>query len=137
MESPRKRVLIVEDDHLLLMVASKFVQKLGHEVVATANNGRSALENIDAHKPDVILMDIGLKGDWDGIETVKQIKNRYSIPVIYLSASSYPESRERAKEVGYEGFLEKPLQITELAKTFKKLFSTKDSPPHVNWKKTS
>ena len=137
MEPSGKRVLIVEDDHLLLMVASKFVQKLGHEVVATANNGRSALENIDTHKPDIILMDIGLKGDWDGIETVKQIKSQYTIPVIYLSASSYPESRERAQEVGYEGFLEKPLQIYELAETFKKVLGAKDEPPHANRRKTS
>lgn len=129
MNNSKKNVLIVEDDNLLLMVTSKLVKKIGHDVVATANNGRTALEHIATHDPDIVLMDIRLKGDWDGIETVKHIKNQYTIPVIYLSGSSYPQSRDRAMQIGFEGFLEKPVQIEQLKHAFQKAFNKESKPP--------
>lgn len=118
-----KNVLIVEDDRLLSLVASRLVQKLGHNVVGTADNGFDALEKVNTQNPDVILMDIRLKGDLNGIETVERIKQHHETPVIYVSGSSYPQSRERAEKNGYEGFLLKPIQIEDLRQIFNTIFS--------------
>lgn len=119
-----KKVLIVEDDILLSMVAERLVQKMGHNVVVKVDNGRDAIAEVEEKNPDVILMDIRLNGDLDGIDTVKEIKKKSSVPVIYLSGSSHSPSNARAEEVGYAAFLQKPLQIDELKKAFQKIFKT-------------
>lgn len=130
-----KKVLIVEDDNLLSMVAERLVQKIGHNVVAKVGNGRNAIAEIEKKCPDVVLMDIRLNGDLDGIDTVKEIKKKSSVSVIYLSGSSYPKSYDRAENTEYEAFLQKPLQIQELKKAFQNIFETEKVVRPQNKKK--
>lgn len=118
MKSFSQKVLIVEDDILLSVIEKRLVQNMGYEVVATTDSGEEALDMVREKKPDIILMDVKLKGSWDGIETVKEIRKNFSIPIIYLSGCSDGESRKRAEALGFSGFLSKPLQINDLQKAF-------------------
>ena len=102
-KSENGRVLIVEDDMLLSMVEERLITKLGYDVVGKVNNGS-----------DVIVMDISLKGEMDGIETVGKIRQSSDVPVIYLSGSGDRYSYERAKKTGFTEFLKKPITTNDL-----------------------
>lgn len=108
------RVLIVEDDMLLSMVEERLIQKLGFDVVGKIDNGPDAIEKTEELDPDVIVMDISLKGDMDGIEAMQVIRENSSVPVIYLSGSGDRYFYERAKKTGFTDFLTKPVTGGEL-----------------------
>ncbi|MDZ7772551.1 MAG: response regulator [Balneolaceae bacterium] len=119
-----KKVLIVEDDMLLSMVEERLVKKLGYEVVAKATNGEDAIRHMHEQSPDVILMDIVLKGELDGIETMEQIRTQSDVPVIYLSGNSDRFNYERAKKTGFSDYLVKPITLHDLRVPFEKALST-------------
>jgi CheY-like chemotaxis protein len=108
------KVLIVEDDLLLAMVEERLITKLGFEVVAKVREGSKAIEKVSGLNPDIILMDISLKGDLDGIETMEIIRRDSDIPVIYLSGSSDRYYYERAKKTNFIAYLKKPITKKEL-----------------------
>lgn len=103
------RVLIVEDDMLLSMVEERLIKRLGYEVVGKVTKGAEAIEKVAKLKPDIIVMDISLKGDLDGIDTMEAIRQKSDVPVIYLSGSGDRYSVERAKKTGFTDFLTKPV----------------------------
>jgi two-component system, response regulator PdtaR len=113
MEDKRK-VLIVEDDKLLALVEERLVERLGFEVVGTAVTGEEAIALVKDSKPDIILMDISLKGDMDGIDAVEKIRKYASTPVIYLSGNSDKFNFERAKKTGFVDYLVKPVTADDL-----------------------
>lgn len=107
-------VLIVEDDLLLSMVEERLIQNLGYKVVGKVEKGLDAVEKVLKLNPDVIIMDISLKGDLDGIDTMQKIREHSSIPVIYLSGSADRYHYERAKKTGFIEFLTKPVTSGDL-----------------------
>jgi CheY-like chemotaxis protein len=113
-------VLIVEDDMLLSLVEGRIVERLGYEVLAKAVNGREAIEKAKKHEPDVILMDISLKGDLDGIDTMKEIRAFSAVSVIYLSGNSDKHNRERARKTNPVDYLVKPISADALVQPLKK-----------------
>lgn len=110
----RAKVLIVEDDLLLSMVAERHIKSMGLEVAGKATSGKEAIEKEAALKPDVILMDISLKGTMTGIEAMKEIRKRSDVPVIYLSGSSEDGRAKEASETNYSGYLNKPVTREDL-----------------------
>lgn len=102
-------VLIVEDDMLLSMVEERLITKLGFEVVGKVDNGADAVKKAEELDPDIIVMDISLKGDMDGIEAMGKIREKSDVPVVYLSGSGDRYSYERAKKTGFTEFLTKPV----------------------------
>ena len=119
----QKRILIVEDDMILSMVLRKMVQKLNHKVVDTLASGPYAVNVALNRSPDLILMDVQLKGEFDGIEAMKRIKKEKDIPVIYISGNSEPSSKQRAEEIGYYMYMSKPVRMEELEKAITDLFA--------------
>ena len=119
MEDKRK-VLIVEDDKLLALVEERLVERLGFEVVGTAVTGEEAIALVKDSKPDIILMDISLKGEMDGIDAVEKIRKSVSTPVIYLSGNSDKFNFERAKKTGFVDYLVKPVTADDLVGPLKK-----------------
>jgi CheY-like chemotaxis protein len=130
--SSPKRVMIVEDDMVLSMVAKRFVQNMGHEIVATVNNGETAISAFNSKKPDIILMDVRLKGEWSGIDTMRKIRERSSVPVIYLSGSTERENMESARETGYVSFLKKPVTKADLEEAFHQAFGSHGAVSALN-----
>src|SRR5665647_928653 len=96
MTSPR--VMIVEDDDVIAKVADWRLNNLGYTVCGRATNSEDALELVASAKPDLVLMDINIRGDIDGIDTTKMIKKEFDIPVVYLTSHSDGATLERAKE---------------------------------------
>lgn len=110
----RNKILIVEDDLLLSMVEERLITNLGFKVVGKAVTGEEAIQKAADLNPDVIIMDISLKGSMSGIEAMKEIRKTSEVPVIYLSGSSDDDFLERAKETNYSGFLTKPVTSGDL-----------------------
>jgi CheY-like chemotaxis protein len=108
------KILVVEDESIIAMDIVATLKKLGYEVMATVASGEQAIKKVEDDKPDLILMDIVIKGEMDGIETAEQIRSRFSIPVVYLTAYADEKTLERAKITGPFGYITKPFQDTDL-----------------------
>lgn len=109
-----EKILVVEDERIIAIDLQRRLEKFGYTVTAIASTGRQALECVDDQLPDIILMDIMLTGDLDGIETAEILKERFEIPVIFLTAYSDEKTLERAKHVEPIGYILKPFKEKEL-----------------------
>ncbi len=110
----KSRILVVEDEAIVAMGIKQKVEDLGHEVVDIAYTGEDAVATALETQPDLILMDIVLKGNMDGIEAATKIRNQLDIPVIYLTAYSDEEVLERARMTEPYGYIIKPFKKSEL-----------------------
>ncbi len=108
-------ILIVEDESIVALDLENRLTSIGFHVVGRAGTGQAALEIVERTPPDVVLMDIQLRGDLDGISTADRIEESYDIPVIFLTAFSDSDSLERAKRPNAYGYLLKPFQERELS----------------------
>ena len=84
----RPRILVVEDESIVAIDLSHTLISLDYKVVATVGTGLDALRVVEKELPDLVLMDIQLRGELDGIDVAEQVRNAYHIPVIFLSAYS-------------------------------------------------
>lgn len=116
-----KKILIVEDDMIISLVVENMVKKLGHKVVGKAVSGEEAISIAKQEPPDILLMDIRLKGDLDGIDTVARIKESINPKVIYLTGNSDRLNLERAQGTEFAGLIVKPFTIGDLDKSLKSL----------------
>ena len=112
-------VLIVEDETIVSMELSSYVQSLGFDVIGCTNNAKNAYELAVDYKPHIILMDINIKGSVDGIDTSTMILNEISPEIIYLSAYCDEETIERAVKTSPSGYLIKPFNKKELYASLK------------------
>lgn len=108
------KILIVEDERILALGLKKKLEKLGFKVTDAVSTGEDAINSVKTDKPDLILMDIVLKGEMDGIEAAKLIINLHNIPIIYLTAYADDKTIERAVKTYPYGYLMKPYQEREL-----------------------
>jgi CheY-like chemotaxis protein len=113
------RVMVVEDEAVVALHLRRELSKLGYTVAGVATNGEQALKMIDEVFPDVILMDIHIQGELDGIETATRIPRYLHIPVIYLTAYSEDTTLKRAGDTHPYGYLIKPFLDRELHATIK------------------
>jgi len=109
-----EKILVVEDDDIIAKVEDWRLKNLGYDVCGRAVTGAEAMELVVKHKPDLVLMDINIKGEIDGIETAKMIKKGFSIPVIYVTSHSDGPTLVRAKETQPDGFIVKPFDDNDL-----------------------
>lgn len=107
-------IMIVEDEAVAAMATQVMVSRLGHAVCATAASGEEALRALPGLRPALVLMDIMLDGELDGIETARRIRERFGIPVCYVTAYADPETRRRAQDTHPAAFLSKPLDLNQL-----------------------
>lgn len=110
-------IMIVEDERIIALHLRKQLEKLGYERTSVHTQGLDALKAIERDPPDIILMDIRIDGDIDGIETASGIPSNLMIPVIYLSAHSEDATLARAQKTRPYGFLIKPFSDRELHAT--------------------
>ncbi|HUW85478.1 MAG TPA: response regulator [Methanoregula sp.] len=108
------KVLIVEDDKVIVNVAQWRLSKLGYDVCGSAGTGADAMEMVEKMRPDIVLMDITLMGEIDGIETAGRIKKNFNIPVIFVSAYIDEATLSRAKAINPDGFIKKPFEDDDL-----------------------
>jgi PAS domain S-box-containing protein len=110
-------IVIVEDEPIVAMDIKRCLKQLGYQVAAVAANSEDAVQQIVDKRPDLVLMDIRLKGDIDGIETAWRIRQRFNVPIVYLTAHSDPETLERAKFTEPYGYILKPYEDRDLHTT--------------------
>ena len=108
------RIMVVEDEQITAADIEDMLTSLGYSVTAAVASGEEALRRAAEDPPDLVLMDIRLKGRCDGIETALQLRQRFDIPVIYLTAHADSETLNRAKLAEPLGYLVKPFQETDL-----------------------
>jgi DNA-binding response OmpR family regulator len=118
-----KSILIVEDEIIVAMEIESYVQQIGCHVVAIASNAKDAYDFAIKYRPDVILMDIFLKGDIDGIETSSKIKSELDVAIIYLTAFNDDATIERAVKTNPSAYLSKPFNRKELFAAIKIAFA--------------
>jgi PAS domain S-box-containing protein len=109
-----KRILVVEDEIITADDIRESLQDMGYTVLAVVSSGEEAIIKVEEDNPDLVLMDIMLSGEMDGIETAKQILLRFNIPVVYLTAYSDKIILERAKITEPFGYILKPFNEREL-----------------------
>lgn len=114
-EAPAKtRIVIVEDEGIVAKDLEKRLTLLGYTVAGRAVTGEDAVETVGVLSPDMVLMDIMLKGEMDGIEAAAQIHQRYDIPVIFLTAYTDMKTLERAKVTQPFGYIVKPFEERDI-----------------------
>jgi CheY-like chemotaxis protein len=107
-------ILVVEDEGIVAQEIKSRLEKSGHTVCAVAHDGQTAIARAEEMHPDLVLMDIRLKGEMDGIEAAGIIGERFGIPVVYLTAYTDPETLERAKIKDPFGYVVKPFETRSL-----------------------
>lgn len=108
------KILIVEDEMIIAANISLQLSTLGYDVVGIVPRAEEALTSVKQNQPDIVLMDINLKGDLDGIDTVKLMKEFSDIAVIYLTANADEAHFNRAKSTHPHAFISKPFKKLDL-----------------------
>lgn len=118
------KILIVEDEAITAMGMEHVLTSCGYSVVGTAARCEEALDICNETNPDLILMDINIEGNHDGIATCRHIKKLYDIPVMYMTAYSTEEIKKRALETKPEQYLTKPIRPKQLCNILHTFFNT-------------
>ena len=123
MNNPTKhKILVVEDEMIIAADLSMQLANIGYEVIGIQTRAEDAINNLKVNRPDLILMDINLAGDMDGIDAAKHILENFSIPVIFLTSNTDDATFQRAIETKPYAFIAKPFQINDLTRNLKIAF---------------
>jgi len=110
----KSNIMIVEDEWITADDLSMSLQSLGYTVTSMVSSGEEAIKKAEGDRPDLVLMDIVLKGEMDGIEAASQIRSCYNIPIIYLTAYADEKILERARITEPFGYIVKPFVNEDL-----------------------
>lgn len=118
------KILIVEDDKVLSLMLQRMIERMGYYVVDTTTEGHKAVDLALQSSCDLILMDIMLEDNLDGIEAYRKIRDKENIPVIYITGNSDSSNKKRAAEVGYHDYIIKPVVYDSLKESIQTLFKS-------------
>ena len=110
------RAMLVEDEAIAALAVSHLLESLGYIVVGTADTGRGAIELASASRPDVVIMDIRLKGAMSGIESAKVIRESLGVPVVFTTAYTTEEIRKEHEIDESFQFVTKPIRKANLVR---------------------
>jgi AmiR/NasT family two-component response regulator len=108
------RILVVEDEALVAEDLKDMVLEFGYEVPGIARTGEKAIALAGEHQPDLVLMDINLASEMDGITAGGEIRSRWGIPIIYVTAFANQEFIDRAKKTTPSGYILKPFNERQI-----------------------
>lgn len=110
----REKILVVEDESIIAMDIQLSLQNLGYDVPCVASTGEEAIAKVSKYRPDLILMDINLEGEMNGIEAAVIIRSRFKVPVVFLTAFADSKTLESAKKAEPLGYITKPFSDTDI-----------------------
>ena len=119
----KKKILIVEDEVMLSAWLKMQLEDEGFFVCGSFTTGEEAVEFVQNTTPDLILMDINLVGEIDGIEAAEKIKEKSKIPIIFMTGYGEPDIYERAQKTKPVAYLIKPVEIWDLKPIFESIFN--------------
>ncbi|HJP19589.1 MAG TPA: response regulator [Nitrospinota bacterium] len=111
------KILVVEDECIIAQSLCRSLERLEYTTLASVAFGEKAISLAEKHNPDLVLMDIILKGEMDGIETAGILRSRFNIPVIYVTSCMDQNTRERAQTTKPLGYMIKPVRERDLRNT--------------------
>ena len=111
------RILLADCDSKLLDLLERFLVKIDHTIVAAERTGEASIRAAIKYKPDLVLTEVVLQGEMDGIETAGILKDELGIPVIFITAYADGEYRERAKRTEPYGYILKPFHLSQIQAT--------------------
>ena len=117
------RILVVEDEGIVAFDIQNQLEEIGYAMIAVACSGEEAVNKAVSFTPDLLLMDINLKGEMDGVEAASIIRTHSNIPVIYLTAHADENTLFRAKMTEPSGYIVKPFEAKDLATAVKTTLS--------------
>lgn len=106
----KTKILIVEDERLVALAIETVLTRTGYRVPATASSADEAVRKTEETAPDLVLMDIRLRGEGDGVDAACRIRSFSSVPIVYLTANTEEKTLERARNTGPKGFITKPFE---------------------------
>ncbi|MCK5504067.1 MAG: response regulator [Thermodesulfovibrionia bacterium] len=112
----KARILIVEDEGIVGLDLQRMLQNAGYYACEVVASGEKAIQKADADRPDLVLMDIFLQGELNGIEAAGQIRTRFNIPVIFITASTDKKLQEKALTTEPFGYITKPFMEENVLK---------------------
>lgn len=118
------KLLVVENDRTTAAIIKMFLEKCNYQVVDVVSSGDRAIRSTVEHDPDLVLMDIRLEGEVDGITAAETIIRDYDIPVVYVTAHNDDDILSRARDTKHSGFINKPLREVDLRTTINFAVST-------------
>ncbi len=121
MTASKANIMVVEDEGVVSIDIQNMLKKAGYSIAAIAFQGDEAVKKVEQSAPDLVLMDIGLKGEIDGIEAAKRIRALFQIPVVFLTGFADEITMAKAQEVNPSGFILKPISEEELKKTLENI----------------
>src|SRR5579864_8059024 len=114
MESCERKIVIVEDEGLIAADLQGRLEREGYQVPGIAATGGEALQLVRAESPDLVLMDIRLAGELDGIQVADKVRQEFDVPVVYLTAYEDRETLQRASQTQAFGYIKKPIASASL-----------------------
>ncbi|MBN1647480.1 MAG: response regulator [Spirochaetales bacterium] len=123
----KEKVLIVDDEYIIAIDIKQRLEAIGYEVTGIVNSGEKAIALCEKEKPSIVLMDIIIKGQMDGIEASDIIQERFNIPVVFITASSDTLTLKKIMEKGSYGYIHKPITDVDLKYTLQqsiKMYNT-------------
>lgn len=111
---PRARILVCEDEIFIALAEVDLLERHGYEVVGTVDTLEDALDTCERQRPDLVLLDIRLRGRGDGVEAAKEIRRRFRIPFIFVTAHCNDVTSQRAAAAEPAGYVAKPYNEGEL-----------------------
>ena len=112
-------IMIVEDDAIISSHIAKLLESFGHRIISTCSSGEEAVKSANEATPDLALMDLRLRGEMDGVETGKELNQKFGIPIIFLSAFPLPASAQFAESSSF-AYLSKPVDEDKLRKSIQR-----------------
>ena len=109
-----RKVFIVEDNPMIGEILTDKITRLGYEICSVVRTGEEAIEYCRHNRPDLVIMDITLEGEMDGIEAGKQIREQFGIPFVFVTAHVLAGIPDRVKEAGPSGYIAKPFSNDEI-----------------------
>jgi len=110
----KPNIFLVEDDNILSKTTEWRIRKAGYEFSGRAAGGKEAVGSVGQNNPDIVLIDIDMHGEMDGIATADTIRTRYAIPMIFITSCMDREIITRANKLGPKGYLVKPFDDKDL-----------------------
>ena len=114
MEQISKKAIIVEDNLILSILYETMMKEMVFKTVGDVKSGKRAVELVRKYNPDVVIMDIMLEGEIDGVEAANMIREFSDVPILFITGNSDPANHERARKVDNSDFLVKPINEERL-----------------------
>ena len=132
-DAPVPSVLLVEDDAVLAVAHTRLLSVLGYRVQGPVPTAKDAIAAVAASPPELVLMDVGLSGEVDGLSAAREIRRHTDVPIVFISGRTDADALERAVECDASAFLLKPVEMEQLRATLRLALSQRSGRARERW----